>query len=112
MENPKFQIFKGKDDQFYFRLHAANGENILKSEGYKVKASAENGIESVKTNAADDARFDKKDSDNEKVFFTLKAKNGEVIGMSQMYSSKEARDKGIHAVMNVAPNAPVEDTAN
>ena len=34
MVNPKFQVFKGKNDQFYFRLVAANGEKVLTSEGY------------------------------------------------------------------------------
>ena len=48
MENPKFQIFKGKDGQFYFRLRAANGEIICSSEGYTTKQSAEKGIAAVK----------------------------------------------------------------
>ncbi|MGN6334462.1 YegP family protein [Mycobacterium sp.] len=31
--------------------HASNGEVVASSEGYKTKASAENGIKSVQTNA-------------------------------------------------------------
>lgn len=52
MDNPKFQIFKGKDDQFYFRLKAGNGEIICSSEGYTTKQSCQNGIEAVKKVAA------------------------------------------------------------
>ncbi len=37
--------------EFRFRLKAGNGEIITTSEGYKTKASAENGIKSVQTNA-------------------------------------------------------------
>ena len=50
--NPKFEIYKDKAGEFRFRLKARNGEIILASEGYKTKASCENGIESVRKNAA------------------------------------------------------------
>jgi len=52
MSNPKFQVFKGEDDQFYFRLKAANGEIICASQGYTSKQSCLNGIEAVKTAAS------------------------------------------------------------
>ena len=38
---------------FKFDLKATNGQVIAVSEGYKAKASCENGIESVKKNAVD-----------------------------------------------------------
>ena len=50
-KNPKFEIFGGKDGKFYFRLRAANGQNIGSSEGYNSLASCKNGIKSVKKNA-------------------------------------------------------------
>ena len=49
--NPKFEIYNDKAGEFRFRLKARNGEIILASEGYKTKASCENGIESVRKNA-------------------------------------------------------------
>lgn len=53
-KNPKFELYTDKAGEFRFRLNASNGENILSSgEGYTTKAAAENGIESVKKNAAD-----------------------------------------------------------
>ena len=52
MDNPKFQVFKGQDDQFYFRLKAANGEIICASQGYTTKQSCIVGIEAIKTVAA------------------------------------------------------------
>ena len=51
VKHPKFEIYKDKAGEFRFRLKAKNGEIIATSEGYKAKASCENGIESVKKNA-------------------------------------------------------------
>lgn len=48
----KFEIYQSSNGEYRFRLKAANGEIIASSEGYSSKASAKNGIESVKTNAA------------------------------------------------------------
>ena len=47
----KFEISKDKSGKFRFHLKAANGEIITASQGYATKASAQKGIESVKTNA-------------------------------------------------------------
>jgi uncharacterized protein YegP (UPF0339 family) len=49
----KVELFKDKAGEFRFRLKAGNGETIATGEGYKTKASALNGIESVKKNASD-----------------------------------------------------------
>ena len=46
-------MYEDKADECRFRLKAGNGENIGASEGYKAKAGAKNGIESVKKNAPD-----------------------------------------------------------
>ena len=50
-KHPKFELYADKAGEFRFRLKARNGEVIAVSEGYKTKASCENGIESVKKNA-------------------------------------------------------------
>lgn len=52
-KNPKFEIYKDKAGEFRFRLKATNGQVIAVSEGYTSMNSCENGIESVKKNAAD-----------------------------------------------------------
>ncbi|MEO5348562.1 MAG: YegP family protein [Magnetococcus sp. YQC-3] len=43
-----FELFEGRDKQFYFHLKAPNGEIIAQSEGYKTKQGANDGIEKVK----------------------------------------------------------------
>lgn len=104
-----FIVKKASDGQVYFNLKAGNGETILTSEMYKAKASALNGIESVRKNAPDDARYERKVSTNGKHFFVLKAANHEVIGQSEMYSSENAREQGIASVKSNAPDADVDD---
>jgi len=55
----KFELTKDKAGEFRFKLLAPNGQTIATSEGYKTKASAMNGIDSVKANAAKAAVEDK-----------------------------------------------------
>ena len=109
MANPKFEIYQGKDDQYYFRLKAGNGETTLTGEGYKAKQGCKNGIESVKKNAPEDANYEKKEGANGKFYFNLKAKNGEIIGSSQGYASLQSRDKGIESIKRDAPSAEILD---
>ena len=75
----KFVIKTQKDGQFVFRLLAGNGQEILRSEAYTTKPACLNGINSVKENATNDARYDKKESTNGKPYFNLKAGNGQVM---------------------------------
>lgn len=105
----KFEIYKGKDAQFYFRLKAGNGEIIGGSEGYKLKSSAKKGIESVRKNAIHEKNYDLKETKNEKWRFNLKARNGQTILSSQMYSTESGAKGGISSVTNNAPNATIHD---
>ena len=104
----KFEIYKDKGGEFRFRLKAGNGEIILASEGYKQKASCTNGINSVKKNAPDDNRYERKEAKSGPMF-NLRAANNQVIGTSEVYSSASARDNGIESVKRNAPDARVED---
>lgn len=106
-----FEIFKSENnDQFYFRLKAKNGQIILSSQGYSSKSAAQNGIESVKKNCADDAQYERKEAANGKVFFNLLATNKQIIGNSQMYANAASLEIGIQSVKNNAPDAEVIDT--
>ncbi|AZA91570.1 Uncharacterized conserved protein [Chryseobacterium nakagawai] len=105
----KFVINKRVNKEYQFNLKAANGEIILTSEGYVQKASCLKGIESVKLNSQEDSRYERKVSVNDKNYFVLKARNGEIIGKSQLYSSKTAMGNGIASVKNNAPEAEIID---
>lgn len=106
----KFVIKTRSNGEYQFNLHADNGQSILHSEGYSNKAGCENGIESVKKNAGDDSRYERKTSTNGKFHFNLKAGNGQIIGSSELYESEAGRDNGIESVKKNAPDAKVEDT--
>ncbi|KGO90850.1 YegP family protein [Flavobacterium suncheonense] len=104
-----FLITKRANGEFQFVLKAGNGQVILASEGYTTKAACENGIESVRKNSQDDARFDRLESKNGKPYFNLKATNGQIIGNSEMYESVAARENGIESVKKNAPDADVKE---
>jgi uncharacterized protein len=106
----KFVIKKATNGQHYFNLKAGNGEIILtSSEQYTTKAACNKGIDSVKTNAPNDSRYDRKTATNGEYYFTHKAANGEIIGKSQMYDAPSGREKGIESVKANAPDAPVTE---
>jgi uncharacterized protein YegP (UPF0339 family) len=105
----KFEIFKGTNSEYFFKLKAGNGENILGSQSYITKHGCNIGITSVKTHAQHDERYERKVSVNNKYYFVLKSSNGEVIGKSEMYESKAGMESGIESVKNNAPSAPIAD---
>ncbi|MBI3219101.1 MAG: YegP family protein [Bacteroidetes bacterium] len=105
----KFVISTRTNGEFQFNLKADNGQVILTSEGYTTRAACDNGIESVRKNSADDARYERKRSTNDKHYFNLKAGNGQVIGTSEMYESSAAMENGIASVTKNAPDASVEE---
>ncbi len=104
-----FELKKSTDDRFHFNLKAGNGEIILSSQMYSGRDGAENGIESVRANAADDARYERLVGSNDQPYFVLKAANGQVIGRSEMYSSPGAMENGIESVKRNAPEAGFKD---
>ena len=105
-----FEIYRSpKNNQFYFRLKARNHQIILTSQGYKSKASCQNGVRSVQKNATSAQNFQLKEAKDGKFYFTLDAKNRDVIGASQMYASKATRKKGLNSVIANAPTATVKD---
>ena len=105
----KFELKKTRGGKFTFNLKAVNGRVILTSQSYKTKAAAKNGIKSVSTNCSKDARFEQKASKKGEPYFVLLSGNKQVIGKSEMYSSKASMLKGIASVKKSAPKAKIED---
>ena len=105
----KFELTRSSSGQYHFHLKAGSGEVILTSQVYAAKGSAEAGIDSVKVNAADESRYERKTSHGGEPFFVLNAANRAVIGTSQMYSSSAAMEKGIESVKANATGAEVSD---
>lgn len=103
---------------YKFHLNAPNGQTIATSEVYKTAAACEKGIESVRKNAPNAAIEDQttagcKSASNPKFElymdkggnfrFRLKARNGQIIAVSQGYATKAACENGLESVRKNAP---------
>jgi uncharacterized protein YegP (UPF0339 family) len=107
----KFEVKLSGSGKYMFNLKAGNGQVILTSELYESKSACMNGVESVKKNAGDDKRFERRTSTKGDPYFILKAGNGQEIGRSEMYQGgNAAMENGIQSVMKNAPDAEINDT--
>ncbi len=104
-----FECYRDKAKEYRFRLKAGNGETILSSEGYSSKAGCTNGIQSVIKNSLVPERFVKKQTKSGNFRFNLTASNGQVIGVSENYSSESGCDNGIKSVAKSAADARIKD---
>jgi len=104
-----FEIKEASDGEYVFNLKSANDQVILTSQTYESKESAKKGIASVRENAPLDERYEEKSGADGRPYFVLIAANNQVIGRSQMYSSREAMRKGIASVRK---NAPIAETVD
>lgn len=105
-----------------FDLKAGNGEVIATSEVYTSESACQNGIQSVKNNAGAEIEdqtlenFEQKKHPKYEVYtdkagefrFRLKARNGEIIAVSEGYKAKASCLGGIESVKKNAPEAPIE----
>ena len=104
-----YELKVAKNGQFFFNLLAGNGQNILKSEMYKSKSAAMNGIASIQANCGEESQYECKTSNNGKTYFVLKAKNHQVIGQSQMYESESGCENGMASVKNNGASSEIKD---
>ena len=106
-----------------FDLHAANGQSVLTSEVYTTEHACRKGIESVRKNAPiakledqtepgfrqlTNPKFEIYRDKSGSYRFRLKARNGEIIAVSEIYSAKAGCLNGIDSVRRNAAEAPVE----
>jgi uncharacterized protein YegP (UPF0339 family) len=96
-------------EPFTFIFVNAEGKTIVKSENYAQKPSAKNGIQSVKKNCQDDARYELKESTNGKSFFNIKSTNGQVVGTSALFANEQERSAAIAELKSDAPDAEVSE---
>lgn len=105
-----------------FDLKAGNGEVIATSEVYTSESACKNGIESVRKNAvaakledqtvenyetATNPKFEVYTDKAGEYRFRLKARNGEIIAVSEGYKAKASCLNGIESVRKNAPEADV-----
>ena len=107
---------------FKFDLKAGNGETIATSEVYTSEQGCLGGVESVRKNAAvanlEDQTLENFETVTNPKFevyvdkagefrFRLKARNGEIIAVSEGYKAKASCLNGIDSVRRNAPDAEV-----
>lgn len=105
-----------------FDLKAGNGQVIATSEVYNSLAACKNGIESVKKNAPvapvedqtvdgyateKNPKFEIYQDKAEEYRFRLKAGNGQVIAVSEGYTTLANCKNGVESVKKNAPDADV-----
>lgn len=105
----KYHLAKAKDGEYFWNLRSSNGERILQSEMYSSKASAQSGITSCQENSPHDDRYQRLIANNGQPYFTLRARNNQTIGVSETYSSVQAREAGIASCKANGPSSPVQD---
>ena len=99
----RFDVFRGNDGRYYFNLIAGNGEIVLSSQGYASEASAINGTFSVAANGTTEARYELNDSADGGAYFNLTATNGQVIGTSEVYSSRSNAQRACNGIIELLP---------
>ncbi|WP_312700218.1 YegP family protein [Sedimentibacter sp.] len=111
---------------YKFDLKATNGQVVASSEVYNTKASCLNGVESVRKNApvanVEDQTADGYETAKNPKFeiykdkagefrFRLKAKNGEIIAVSEGYKAMDSCKNGIESVRKNAEDGEVVEAA-
>jgi uncharacterized protein len=92
------QIDAGASNQFRFNIFASNGQIILSSESYTTEAAAWNGAFAVQDASLTPANFAILTASDGRFYFTLTADNGQVVGISQMYTTQLSAQAGIKSV--------------
>ncbi len=105
-----------------FDLKATNGQVILSSEVYTTAAACRKGVESIIKNApianvedqtvegweaASHPKFEMYEDKGGEFRFRLKARNGEIIGVSEGYTAKASCVNGIESVQKNAAVAEI-----
>ena len=107
-----------------FDLHSGNGQTILTGEVYTSQAVCRKGIQSVVRNAPKAKLEDQTQAGYQTLShpkfemypdkagnyrFRLKARNGEIIAVSESYNAKAGCLNGIESVQKNAPEAEVTE---
>lgn len=115
-------VVKNVKSGIKFDLKAGNGEIIATSEVYTSESACKNGIESVRKNApianlenqteenyetVTNPKFEMYTDKAGEYRFRLKARNGEIIAVSEGYKAKASCLNGIESVRKNAPDADI-----
>lgn len=115
-------VIRAVNSGLKFDLKAANGQTVLTSEVYTTMAACRKGIESVRKNAPKakmedqttqnaipltNPKFEMYQDKAGAYRFRLKARNGEIVAVSDSYTAKAGCLNGIKSVRKNAPEATI-----
>jgi uncharacterized protein YegP (UPF0339 family) len=104
----RVEVLENDKGAFRFNVHAANGQIVLSSESYETEAAAFNGAFAVQSVATTASAFTvKANSSGTGFFFTVTASNGQVIGVSQQYTTKQSAESAVASLKKLLPNITI-----
>ena len=117
-------VIRAVDTGMKFDLKAANGQTVATSEVYETAAACRKGIESVIKNAPrakvedqtreswtalTNPKFELYEDKSGQYRFRLKARNGEIIAVSERYTAKAGCLGGMESVRKNAPSEEITE---
>ncbi len=103
----RVEVLVGETGKFRFNVHAKNGAIVLSSEQYTTEAAAFNGAFAVQAEGQAAANYSLKTNTSGGYYFTLSAQNGQIIGMSQQYTTRASADSAITSLQSFLPGVSV-----
>jgi uncharacterized protein YegP (UPF0339 family) len=103
----RVEVGAGDSGKFHFNFFAKNGQIVLSSESYDSEAAAFNGAFAVQTEGASDAAYAVKENASGGFYFTVTALNGQVIGTSQQYTTRQSAADAVASVKALLPQLTI-----
>jgi hypothetical protein len=97
------EVTQGDSGQFHFNFFAKNGQIVLSSESYTTEEAAYNGAFAVQSEGQSATAYTVKQSSSGSFFFVVTALNGQVIGVSQQYTTKQSAQDATVALQKLLP---------
>ncbi len=89
------EIEKDRSNEYSFVLKAEGGHALLRSIVYSKKEMAEEAIRDLQTLKRNRNTFERRTNHNGEFLFSIKNKNGRLIGNSELYQSEAGMENGI-----------------
>ncbi|MBA3391348.1 MAG: YegP family protein [Deltaproteobacteria bacterium] len=99
----RVDVLQGDSGQFRFNFFARNGQVVLSSEAYTTAAAAFNGAFAVQTEGQNTASYSLKENSAGGFYFTVQALNGQIVGVSQQYTTRASAQDGMTALQTLLP---------
>lgn len=103
----RVEVLQGASGQWRFNVHAKNGQVVLSSEQYSSEAAAVNGAVAVQTVGKDAAAYTLLENSAKGWYFTVKADNGQIVGVSQQYTTKASAQSAITSLKGLLPDVQI-----